>query len=176
MQQNIEDGFESDDYTDFEVNPAGNTGWTYKDNDGLNTWGFGNTTFPHMGEPMAAIIFNPATTTPPLVNKDTGEVYETSHSGERALGFFASRTEDGVTVVESDDYLFSPELHPYRDFKFSFWARTYDEYEGYRERIRVGYSTTTTDLNNITWLDSELQYVPLEYTYYEYDIPKMLNT
>lgn len=172
MQQNIEEGFEGDDYTDFEVNPAGSIGWTYNDNDGLYTWGFGNTTFPHMGEPMAAIIFNPATTTPPLMNNDTGEVYETSHSGERALGFFASRTEDGVTVVESDDYLFSPELHPYRDFKFSFWARTYDEYEGYRERIRVGYSTTTTDLNDITWLDSELQYVPLEYTYYEYDIPK----
>lgn len=171
-QQNIEDGFEGDDYADFEVNPAGNTGWTYKDNDGLYTWGFSNTTFPHMGDPMAAIIFNPATTTPPLVNKDTGEVYETSHSGERALGFFASRTEDGVTVVESDDYLFSPELHPYRDFKFSFWARTYDEYEGYRERIRVGYSTTTTDLSSITWLDSELKYVPLEYTHYEYDIPK----
>lgn len=172
MQQNIEEGFEGDDYTDFEVNPSGNTGWTYKDNDGLSTWGFGNTTFPHMGEPMAAIIFNPASTTPPLINNETGEVYQTSHSGQRSLGFFASRTEDGVTVVESDDYIFSPELHPYRDFKFSFWARTYDEYEGYRERIRVGYSTTTTDLDNITWLDSELQYVPLEYTHYEYYIPK----
>lgn len=172
VQQNITDSFEGTEYADFEVNPSGNTGWTYIDNDELSTWGFGNTTFPHMGEPMAAIIFNPGTTTPPLINNETGKVYVTSHSGERALAFFASRTEDGTTVVESDDYMISPELHPYRDFKFSFWARTYDEYEGYRERIRAGYSTTTPDLEAFTWLDTELQYVPLEYTLYEYDIPK----
>lgn len=171
VQQNISDDFEGDCYSDFELNPAGDAGWQYVDNDGLMTWGFGNTTFPHMGEPMAAITFNSGATTPPLASAE-GEVYNTAHSGNRALSFFASREVDGTTVVESDDYLISPELNAYRDFKFSFWARTYDEYEGYRERIRVGYSTTTSDLADFTWIDEELKYVPTEYTYYEYDIPK----
>ena len=44
--------------------------------------------------------------------------------------------------------------------------------EGYRERIRVGYSTTTADIDQFKWLDNELQYVPLEYTKYEYTIPQ----
>ena len=68
--------------------------------------------------------------------------------------------------------MISPELKPYRDFKFSFMARTYKELEGYRERIRVGYSTTTPELDQFIWLDDTLRYVPLEYTPYEYTIPQ----
>lgn len=169
MQPNIIDNFDGDDYVDFEVNPAGRAGWQYIDNDGLMTWGFGATTFPHMEEPMAAIAFNSKATTPPLGNEPD---FTTAYSGTRALAFFASRTVDGTTVVESDDYMISPELKPYRDFKFSFMARTYKELEGYRERIRVGYSTTTPELDQFIWLDDTLRYVPLEYTPYEYTIPQ----
>ena len=167
MQPNIVDNFDGDDYTDFELNPAGRAGWQYIDNDGLDTYGFANTTFPHMREPMAAITFNSKATTPPLGNS---ELFNTAYSGTRALAFFAAH---GNGIEESDDYMISAELKPYRDFKFRFRACTYEEVEsGYRERIRVGYSTTTPDLDQFIWLDEELQYVPLTYTLYEYTIPQ----
>lgn len=165
---NIEDGFEDSSYEDFELNPVGNTGWQYVDNDRYPTYGFGATTFPNMREPMAAIIFNSNTTEPPLgIN--------TAHSGQRALGFFASReTEDEneqIIMHDSDDYLISPKLNFHKDFTFSFFARSYDSENGL-ERIRVGYSTTDAQLSSFTYLDEEFINVPTEYTEYSYSIPK----
>lgn len=169
MQPNIIDNFDGDDYTDFELNPAGRAGWQYIDNDGLNTWGFASTTFPHMGEPMAAIAFNSKATTPPL---GSSPLFNTAYSGTRALAFIAARGTTGTEIVESDDYMISTELKPYRDFKFRFRACTYEENDGYRERIRVGYSTTTPELDQFKWFDDTLRYVPLTYTLYEYTIPQ----
>ena len=181
-QPNLSDDFEGNEYEDFTINPAGNIGWQYIDNDSKVTFGFGNTTFPNMREKMAAILFNSSTTTPPLgIN--------TANSGYRCLGFFAAREseneEGGIILNESDDYFISPLLNPYQDFKFSFWARTYEEATGYRERIRVGYSTTTADIKDFIWFDEleedsndpadpdkQFNYVPMEYTKYEYSIPK----
>ena len=175
-QLNIFDNFDGDDYIDFEVDPAGRVGWQYIDGDRLYTYGFTYTVFPHMRERMAAITFNSFKTTPPL-GEEEGAVINTAYSGERALAFFAveaTETEDEEIIINaSNDYFISPELNPYKDFKFTFYARTYDEVvEGYRERIRVGYSTTTADIDQFKWLDNELQYVPLEYTKYEYTIPQ----
>ncbi len=167
VQPNIFDDFEGNEYQDFTINPTGKFGWQYIDNDGIPTWGFGATTFPNMRATMAAILFNSRTTTPPLgIN--------TAYSGVRNLGFFAAMettSEAGVVINESDDYFISPLLKPYKDFKFSFWARTYTEETGYRERIRVGYSTTTPEIDSFKWFEEESFYVPLEYTKYEYDIP-----
>lgn len=168
IQPNLRDNFDGDDHQDFEINPKGNIGWTYIDNDNKETYGFGSTVFPHMREKMAAITFNSSMTTPPLgIN--------TAYSGERCLAFFAAKetvNEVGDIVInESDDYLISPMLHPFKEFKFSFYARTYEESAGYRERIRVGYSTTNPDIESFVWLDEEYFYVPLEYTKYEYAIP-----
>lgn len=168
IQPNLKENFDGEDYQDFEVNPKGNIGWMYIDNDNKETYGFGNTIFPHMREKMAAITFNSSATTPPLgVN--------TAYSGERNLAFFAAKETvnevGGIVINESDDYLISPMLHPFKDFKFSFYACTYEESSGYRERIRVGYSETTPEIENIIWLDDDYFYVPLEYTKYEYLIP-----
>ncbi len=165
---NIEDGFEGDAYEDFELNPVGDTGWQCVDNDRYPTYGFGATVFPHMREPMAAIIFNSNTTEPPLgIN--------TAHTGERALAFFAAReTEDEneqIIFHDSDDYLISPELNFHKDFTFSFFARSYDNENGL-ERIRVGYSTTDAKLGSFTYLDKEFIDVPTEYKEYSYLIPK----
>ncbi len=169
MQPNIVDNFDGDDYTDFELNPAGRAGWQYIDNDGLSTFGFASTTFPHMGEPMAAIAFNSKATTPPL---GSSPLFNTAYSGTRALAFIAARGTTGTEIVESDDYMISTELKPYRDFKFRFRACTYEQQDGYRERIRVGYSTTTPELDQFKWFDDTLRYVPLTYTLYEYTIPQ----
>lgn len=169
VQENLADDFESDAYEDFSINPAGNIGWQYIDNDNLATYGFGNTTFPNMRERMAAILFNSTQTTPPLG-------LHTAYSGDHCLAFFAARetvNEGGeIQLHDSDDYLISPLLNPYKDFQFRFFARSYEESQGYLERIRVGYSTTTPEIDQFIWLDEDYFYVPTEYTEYTYDIPK----
>lgn len=157
-EPNIEDGFEDPEaYSDFEINPAGKTGWQYNDADGLPTYGFASTVFPGMRNPMAAIVFDPQKTEPVL----NTPVFE----GKRMLAFFCA------TEASSDDYLISPRLDFYKDFTFSFHAKTYDADYGL-ERIRVGYSLTDTELENFTWLDEELVEVPAEFTAYNYTIPK----
>lgn len=154
---NIFEDFEGDEYTDFELNPAGNYGWQYIDNDDAATYGFANTTFATMRSKMAAVLFNGNTTTPPLgIN--------TAYEGQRELGFFCA------SQAVSDDYFISPLLSFHKDFKFSFYARTYDNEYGY-EHIRVGYSTTNALAESFVWLDDELKAVPTEYTEYSYDIP-----
>lgn len=157
-EPNIQEGFEDREaYQDFEINPAGKTGWQYNDADGKTTYGFANTVFPGMRNPMAAIVFNPALTEPVL----NTPVFE----GERMLAFFCA------TEAFSDDYLISPRLDFYKDFTFSFHAKTYDADYGL-ERIRVGYSLTDTDPESFEWLDEALVEVPADFTSYSYSIPK----
>ena len=186
MQPNIVENFDGDEYSDFEVNPAGAFGWSYIDADGLIPYSFGynddyvQITFPHMGERMAAITFNSLATTPPL------NVPNTARSGSRAIAFFAARPtvdeEGGVTFQWADDYFISPELAPYRDFTFRFYARQYEHRfndetgeldESRTERIMVGYSTTDASASSFTWLDEDWRRVEeTEYEEYEYTIPQ----
>lgn len=144
----IFDDFEGEDHTDFTINPAGAAGWSYVDNDLFRTYGFGATQFPGMGSPMAAILFNSETTVPELgVNP--------AYSGKRFLAFFAAyptETEAGMILNTSDDYLISPRLDFHKDFTLSFRAKTYDAQEGRLERVRVGYSTTTPELESFTYV------------------------
>lgn len=164
----INDGFEGDAYEDFEVNPAGAFGWNYIDNDGLVTYGFGATTFPHMKEPMAAITMNSSMTEPPLG-------VQAAYSGDRFLGFFAAyptMVGDAQQLNHSDDYFISPELSFHKDFTFSFMAQTYQSVDGRLENIRVGYSTTGKEIEDFTWLTEGYDAVPeLNYTEYSYLIP-----
>lgn len=152
----ISDNFDGNDHTDFEINPAGAAGWSYVDNDGLKTYGFGATTFPGMNAPMAAVTFNYEGTTPPL---DVNPAY----SGNRCLAFFAAyptETSEGMILNTSDDYLISPRLNFHKDFKFSFRAMTYEAQDDRLERFRVGYSTTTPELDNFTYITDGYVSVP----------------
>lgn len=167
----ISEDFEGDDFPDFTINPAGEMGWSYIDNDQLPTYGFGATTFPGMRSPMAAIVMNYEATEPALGVR-------TASSGVRSLACFAAApTEQGEGMIlnHSDDYIFSPRLDFHKDFKFSFKAMTYEEVEGRLESIRVGYSSTTPDLDAITWITDYIS-VPYSMSYkftdYEFDIPQ----
>lgn len=173
----IEDGFEDEEaYADFEINPTGKIGWKCVDNDGFSTYSFNATTFPGMGSPMGAIIMNGHTTEPSLT-------INTAHSGMRELAFIASRSslmggsdDDGdgeATARLSDDYLISPELSYHKDFKFGFYARTYQSQEDRLESFRVGYSTTDSELGSFEYVTDGYISVPEGiYMHYEYDIPK----
>ncbi len=158
---NIFDGFEdATAAADFEVNPGSSAGWQYVDADGAPTYGFGNTSFPASGSAMAAVLFNPSTTTP----SHSTRPYE----GERMLAFFCPK--DGIPA---DDWLISPRLDFYKDFAFTFYARKFNDDGNFYndELISVGYSTTTADPASFVWLDEEPRIVPTEWTSFNYKIP-----
>lgn len=165
----IYDDFEGDDHADFTINPAGAAGWSYVDNDGYRTYGFGATTFPGMRSPMAAILFNAVACDPPLSKN-------VASSGNRFLAFFAAyptEVDEGLILNMSDDYLISPRLDFHRDFTLSFSAVTYESIEGRYERFRVGYSTTSPELDNFQYVTDGYVDVPDgEISLYSYDIPK----
>lgn len=164
----IFDDFEGDEYKDFEINPAGRYGWQYVDKDMRVPYVFSGSTFPGMGEKSAAVLMNGTATNPPVTTN-------IAYSGDRELAFFACMSvlnEDVVQKFISDDYFISPELNFHKDFKLSFYARTYQSQNGIFERIRVGYSTKTDALEDFTWITEGYVTLPETYTFYEYDIPK----
>lgn len=119
---------------------------------------------------MAAIILDSSKTDPVLTRN-------VANTGTRALGFFCPRMtvteEDGEIGRQSDDWLITPELSFHRNFTFSFYAMTWERQELRYENIRVGYSTTGSEPEDFTFLDSEEGVnVPLSYTQYTYQIPK----
>lgn len=164
----INESFEGDGYADFEINPAGELGWSYIDNDRFPTYGFSGHTFPGMNSPMAAVIVNPAAATPVIERKY-------ARTGQRALGFFAAyptETSGGMELNQSDDYLISHRLDYHKDFTFSFYAKTHESQEGRLETIRAGYSLSGTEIDDFTWLTEDYVDVPEdEYTLFSYTIP-----
>jgi hypothetical protein len=149
-----------EDVTDFSIDLSP---WTNIDGDGLISYGFAGVTFPHMGEAMAFIAFNPATTTPAL----TGAA---PHGGERYGASFAV-ADDSNTGLVNDDWLISPQVTIAVNGKITFWARTYDDQYGQLERFKVGVSTTTPTEAAMTII-SPAPYVEADtaWTQYQYDL------
>lgn len=164
----IFDDFEGKEYTDFEINPAGRFGWQYVDKDMRVPYVFSGSTFPGMGEKSAAVLMN-GTAVEPQVTTNI------AHSGKRELAFFACASvvnEEQTTKFISDDYLISPELNFHKDFKLSFYARTYQMQNGVYERLRVGYSEKTADIEDFLWITDGYIELPEAYTLYEFHIPQ----
>lgn len=61
-------------------------------------------------------------------------------------------------------------FHFTRNFKYRFYARSYDGY-GYPEQVEVLYSTTTVDPSAFTRIDSVSVSSYYSWVYKEYDIP-----
>ena len=166
--RDINESFEGDDFPDFEINPAGRMGWSYIDADGLPTYGFGATTFPGMRSPMAAIVMNSWATTPELK-------LNVARTGNRALGSFAplpTEHDYGTQLNHSEDYIFTPRLDFHKDFTLTFSAMTYEDQEGRLETFRVGYTTSTPDVDNIEWVSGYTEAPLREYATYTYELPK----
>jgi PKD repeat protein len=108
------------------------TPWTTIDVDGLNTYGITDYTFPHSGQPMSYIVFNPATTTPSL----SGDPSMQPHGGSRFAACFAS------VIGPNNDWIISPQIELGSNGHLKFWVKSYtDQYGG--EQYKVGVSTTT---------------------------------
>jgi hypothetical protein len=148
--------------TDFEIEPAGVVEWLYNDVDKKTTVGLANTSFPNENEPHSFMIFNPTQTDPPIdLELNPGIA---PHSGDKFLASFEASSG------ANDDYFISPELNFFRDFKFSFFAKSFDDYPSLN-KIRVGYSTTGFQPEDFTWLNSSAIEVPMnDWNSYEYDL------
>ncbi|MDD2563967.1 MAG: carboxypeptidase regulatory-like domain-containing protein, partial [Salinivirgaceae bacterium] len=119
------DDFESYDNFAVQFNP-----WTLIDVDGVATYGFTGITFPHSGEPMAGIIFNPNATTPPMESS-------LAHSGDKYVAVF------NTTSGSNNDWIISPKTNIPANGQVSFWARGgHADYSA--EKFQVFVSTTNT--------------------------------
>ncbi|MDP8231616.1 MAG: choice-of-anchor D domain-containing protein [Candidatus Zophobacter franzmannii] len=150
----ISDSFETyDDFaTDFYP-------WTCMDVDGEATYGFNNgIDFPGENDAMAYIVFNPAGSTPPLQ-------FAEAYNGDKFAACFSADSGS------NDDWLITPHLQLGDNATgLNFWARSYTTQYG-PEQLEVAISTTGNDPANFTPISgTEMISVPLEWTYYEFDL------
>lgn len=129
--------------TDFEINPQGVVNWKYLDADKKNTIGISNFTYLNENSPHAFMIFTPSMTTPPIDVQLNPSI--APHSRNKFLASF------GATHGANDDYFISPELNFGKNFKFSFWAKSFDN-DPAPNTIMVGYSTTGFQPEDFTWI------------------------
>lgn len=148
--------------TDFAIEPEGVVKWKYLDVDKKNTIGIENFTYLNENEPHSFMIFTPSQTTPPIDVDLNPSI--APHSREKFLASF------GVTHGTNDDYFISPELNFGKDFKFSFWAKSFDDTPALN-KIMVGYSTTGFQPEDFTWIAESPIALPYEsWNRYEYDM------
>jgi len=145
------DGFET--YTDFALTFAP---WTTVDVDGYTTYTMTGTTWPNSGAAQAFIIFNPATTVPPVTTLPP-------HGGAKVAACVAA------TTFPNNDWLITPQLSG-SGRTIHFWARSLTAQYGL-ERFKVGVSTTGTAPANFTII-SGANYIqaPIDWTEYTYSL------
>lgn len=120
----------TDDFENYESWLTDNVGnWTMVDGDGASTYGFSNYSFPHAGEPMSFIVFNPSKI------GMTGDAYA-ANSGSQYMLCLASNGKP------NSDWLITPELSGNTQ-AISFYANRLAG--NYAEKMELLYSTTTTD-------------------------------
>lgn len=159
--ESIFDDFES--HTDFAVDSPGEIGWSYLDGDGKKTYELEGVEFPHSGDPMAYLVFNPDQTDPKLSVFDP---HIRPYSGTKFLATFPANPGP------NNDFFISPELNFTKDFIFKFFAKSYTEDYG-TEQMNVGYSLSGKGLKDFTWLNGERPIeVPMgSWKEYRYKIP-----
>ena len=161
----------------WEINPAGEHGFTYLDRDGGIPYVDDNYEMPYPtdGVPCAAMCMNPY------------ELYEDiytcnpAHSGQQYL-LFKSNFYDANRqrpAPAPDNWLFSPELNFGQDFIFRFYCKadpdkyaTSDPWNS--ENFEVGYSTTDNNPESFTFFTDKPETVRTsadEWVKKEYSIP-----
>ena len=152
------DDFEG--HENFAINSPGTIGWQYVDGDAGETGGFTDYTWTNEFKPMAFMVFNASATTPSMYD----DIYALhANSGSKCLTDWAPQD------IQNNDWIITPKLHFQKDFKFSFYAASYDY--SYLESFGVGYSTTDANPASFTMIEDSTS----AQSYWEqhtYDIPQ----
>ena len=175
VTENIFEDFES--ISKWEINPAGNFGWTYIDGDGGIPYvdDYYEMPYPTDGKPLAAMVMAPY---------ELHEyVYSVNppYSGDQYLLFKSNfcAADRSKPAPAPDDWFISPELNFSRDFIFRFWCKADPDAEGYgdpwnTEQFYVGYSLTDNKPESFKWMTDTPEKVTTladEWTKKEYSIP-----
>ncbi|GAP44308.1 protein containing Por secretion system C-terminal sorting domain [Lentimicrobium saccharophilum] len=131
--------------------------WTAVDGDGGNTYGFEGITFPHTGEPMSYIAFNPAQTTPAVTDMEP-------HGGLRFGACFAS-----VPPAVNDDWMISPKIMLGEDPALAFWVKSYTDQYGL-ETYNIKVSTTDMNPGSFTTIAGPIDAPADAWTFVSYDL------
>jgi photosystem II stability/assembly factor-like uncharacterized protein len=130
--------------------------WEAVDIDGSETYAITDVTFPHSGEPMAYIAFNPLTTTPAVTGM-------TTHGGARLGACFASVTPP------NNDWLISPQVTLGDNPALTMWVKSYTAQYGL-EKYNILVSTTDNNPASFELLAGPIEAPATAWTYKEYDL------
>jgi len=137
--------------------------WTAIDYDGLPTYGITDVTFPHAGEPLSYIAFNPATTTPP----QTGDPALQPHGGVRFGACFASIPEP---PKYNDDWMISPQTTLGTYSSLTLWVKSYTDTYGL-EKYNILVSTTDMNPTSFTVISGVTPLeAPIDWTEETFDL------
>ncbi|MFZ4521551.1 MAG: C10 family peptidase [Bacteroidales bacterium] len=137
--------------------------WSVYDVLGGTTYGIQNVTFPHNYQPMAYICFNPAQTTPPLVNMQT-------HSGLRLGCCFSSIPP----MAPNDKWLISPKMSLGLNPQIELWVKTYNNQFG-DEKYNIAVSNTSQSVSSFIPLTTIPESAPVEWTRRTYSLSNYTN-
>jgi hypothetical protein len=155
----ISDSFEN--YADFSMQFGD---WTLVDGDLAPTYGFSGTTFPNAESMFAYLVFNPASTTPPLED----EAYQ-APDGSKYLASFAA------TTPPNNDWLISQPFTLGAEGNVTFKAKSITNQYGL-ERFNVLVSDGSTNPNDFTSISGATPVeAPITWTSYIYGLNDYAN-
>jgi hypothetical protein len=119
--------------------------------------------FPGEGNPMAYIVFNPDSTTPPIT-----EV--AAHTGDKMLACFPA------IIPPNNDWLMSPRIRLGTENSITFWAMSAGDSTNLA-RFKCGVSTAANPIPaTFTWLSGPNSVEPtMTWTQYSYPVPSAYN-
>lgn len=132
--------------------------WSTVDVKGGATWPINGIDFPHSGQAMSYICFNPAKTTP-------AEQYMKPHSGNKLGCCFSSIAPNNP----NDKWLISPRLSLGTNSVIDLWVMTYNKNYGL-ERYNIAVSTTDNNPSSFIPLTSVYETAPEVWTHRSYDL------
>jgi photosystem II stability/assembly factor-like uncharacterized protein len=134
--------------------------WTAVDVDGGATYPITDVTFPHSGEPLAYIAFNPASTTPPITDPEMEP-----HGGVRFGACMAT-----IPDPFNDDWMISPQIDLGMNSSVTMWVKSYTDEYGL-EKYNVLVSTTDMDPGSFTSISGPTPMLaPVDWTEVSYDL------
>jgi len=139
------------------------TPWTTVDVRGGATYGINGISFPHSGDSMAYICFNPFTTSPQ-------EPYLRPHSGNKLGCCFSSMPNNNP----NNKWLISPRLTLGTSSSLDLWVQTYNIAYGL-EKYNIAVSTTDNNPASFVNLTSVPELAPADWTHQTYDLQAYNN-
>ena len=154
---------EFEDYESFIIENIGN--WSLYDGNGTMTYGISNVLYPHVNEPAAFQVFNPA-------EIGLSTEYWKPYSGEQLLVSWCAGPLSAAdpTVPVTDHWLISP-LLPGNAQTISFVVKSPTDTYGL-ESFSVYYSTTGIAKENFVKIETPITKAPLDWTEVTVDLPQ----